>query len=88
MKILRWSALCACTALLAPASARACSACFVRADDTTVKAASLSIVFLFVILLGILGGVAGFFITLMRRARRAEIAELAEEGRVLLEEES
>ncbi|NJL18920.1 MAG: hypothetical protein HC901_01000 [Bdellovibrionaceae bacterium] len=70
--------------LLASAPAQACSACFVRSDDNTVKAASLSIVFLFFILMAILSCVAGFFFTLMRRARRAEIVELAEEGRALL----
>ena len=53
---------------LAPASARACAACYGQSDSPLAAGMNWAILALLGVIVSVLGGVAGFFIFLARRA--------------------
>ena len=63
--------------LAASPAAHACSACFGDPNSSLTKGANMGIAFLLVVIVSVLGGVAGFFVFLARRSRpSAEGADL------------
>ena len=69
--------------LVVPRAALACPVCFGQNDSPMARAANISILAMLVVVVGVLGGFASFFIHLMRRARLVtnEAAGPAESGR-------
>ena len=58
--------------LAAPRAAFACPVCFGENDSPMALAMNMGILFMLVIVAGVLGAFASFFIYLIRRARRVE----------------
>jgi hypothetical protein len=56
--------------LAAPRAAMACPVCFGNSDSPMAIATNMGIIAMLVVVAGVLGGFASFFIYLMRRARR------------------
>jgi hypothetical protein len=56
--------------LAAPRAALACPVCFGNSDSPMAIATNMGIIAMLVVVAGVLGGFASFFIYLMRRARR------------------
>jgi hypothetical protein len=56
--------------LAAPRAAFACPVCFGDSDSPMALAMNMGILFMLIIVAGVLGAFASFFIYLMRRARR------------------
>ena len=66
----------------APRAALACPVCFGNSNAPMAVAMNMGIIVMLVIVAGVLGGFASFFIYLMRRAKRAaEQTDPAETGR-------
>ena len=57
--------------LAAPRAAFACPVCFGQSDSPMALAMNMGILFMLVIVAGVLGAFASFFIYLIARARRA-----------------
>ena len=81
MKLLR-AGMCSWLALVfvlaAPGAALACPVCFGQNDSPLATAMNMGIVFMLVVVAGVLGGFASFFIYLMRRGKR--VAAQSESG--------
>ena len=60
----------ACFVLAAPRVALACPVCFGNSDSPMAIATNMAILAMLVVVVGVLGGFATFFIYLMRRGRR------------------
>jgi hypothetical protein len=58
--------------LAAPRAAFACPVCFGENDSPMALAMNMGILFMLIIVAGVLGAFASFFIYLIRRARRVE----------------
>ena len=58
--------------LAAPRAAFACPVCFGENDSPMALAVNMGIIAMLVVVAGVLGAFASFFIYLIRRARRAE----------------
>jgi hypothetical protein len=56
--------------LAAPRAAFACPVCFGDNDSPMAVAMKMGIIFMLIIVAGVLGGFASFFIYLIRRAKR------------------
>ena len=56
--------------LAAPRAAFACPVCFGENDSPMALAMNMGILFMLIIVAGVLGGFASYFIYLIRRARR------------------
>ena len=56
--------------LAAPRAALACPVCFGNSDAPMAIATNMGILAMLVVVVGVLGGFASFFIYLMRRAKR------------------
>jgi hypothetical protein len=56
--------------LAAPRAALACPVCFGNGDSPMAVAAKMGVIAMLVVVAGVLGGFASFFIYLMRRAKR------------------
>jgi hypothetical protein len=56
--------------LTAPRAALACPVCFGNSDSPMAIATNMGIIAMLVVVAGVLGGFATFFIYLMRRAKR------------------
>ena len=56
--------------LAAPRAALACPVCFGNSDSPMAIATNMGIIAMLVVVAGVLGGFATFFIYLMRRAKR------------------
>ena len=56
--------------LAAPRAALACPVCFGNSDSPMAIAMNMGIIMMLVVVAGVLGGFASFFIYLMRRAKR------------------
>jgi hypothetical protein len=56
----------------APRAAFACPVCFGENDSPMALAMNMGILFMLIIVAGVLGAFASFFIYLIRRARRVE----------------
>jgi hypothetical protein len=68
--------------LAAPRAALACPVCFGNSDSPMAIAMNMGIIVMLVVVAGVLGGFASFFIYLMRRAKRvAEQTDPGETGR-------
>ena len=66
---------------LLPRAVSACSVCFGDSDSPQAKGAGMAILFLLGITAGVLGGMATFFIYLIRRAKRfSSTASAAQSG--------
>ena len=65
--------------LAAPRAALACPVCFGNSDAPMAIATNMGIIAMLVVVAGVLGGFASFFIYLMRRAKLVA-AEEASEG--------
>jgi hypothetical protein len=61
----------ACLFAAAPAAAFACPVCFGQSDSPMAIATNMGIIAMLVVVAGVLGAFASFFIYLMRRARLA-----------------
>jgi hypothetical protein len=57
-------------AVAAPRAALACPVCFGNSDSPLAIATNMGIIAMLVVVAGVLGGFATFFIYLMRRAKR------------------
>ena len=62
-------------ALLSPAGAFACAACFGQSDSNMAKSVNAGIFSLMAVLVAVLAGAGCFFVFLARRATAAAIAE-------------
>jgi hypothetical protein len=62
-------------ALAAPRAALACPVCFGNSDSPMAIAAKMGIFAMLIVVAGVLGGFASFFIYLMRRAKIAAAKE-------------
>jgi hypothetical protein len=60
--------------LAAPGAAFACPVCFGQSDSPLAIATNLGVIAMLVVVVGVLGSFAAFFIYLARRARMAEHA--------------
>jgi heme/copper-type cytochrome/quinol oxidase subunit 2 len=60
--------------LAAPRAALACPVCFGQSDAPMAKAMNMGIMLMLVVVLTVLGGFISFIVTLVRRARLAEMA--------------
>lgn len=58
--------------IAAPRAAFACPVCFGENDSPMALAMNMGILFMLIIVAGVLGAFASFFIYLIRRARRVE----------------
>lgn len=63
--------------LVAPRAALACPVCFGQNDSPIAKAMNSGILAMLVVVVGVLGAFASFFIHLMRRAKLAAAQETA-----------
>jgi hypothetical protein len=61
--------------LAAPRAAFACPVCFGENDSPMALAVNMGIIAMLVVVAGVLGAFASFFIYLMRRAKRAAAQE-------------
>jgi hypothetical protein len=61
--------------LAAPRAAFACPVCFGENDSPMALAMNMGILFMLIIVAGVLGAFASFFIYLIRRARRVDEQE-------------
>jgi hypothetical protein len=61
--------------LTAPRAALACPVCFGNSDSPMAIATNMGIIAMLVVVAGVLGGFATFFIYLMRRAKRVAARE-------------
>jgi hypothetical protein len=61
--------------LAAPRAALACPVCFGDSNSPLAIATNMGIIAMLVVVAGVLGGFASFFIYLMRRARRVAAQE-------------
>jgi hypothetical protein len=66
--------------LAAPRAALACPVCFGNSDSPMAIAMNMGIIMMLVVVAGVLGGFASFFIYLMRRAKRVAQAHPVETG--------
>jgi heme/copper-type cytochrome/quinol oxidase subunit 2 len=57
-----------------PMDAAACAVCFGNAEDPITKSIAWGILFLLAVIVSVLGGIAGFFIYLARRAAAVNAA--------------
>jgi hypothetical protein len=57
--------------LAVPRAALACPVCFGNSDSPMAIATKMGVIAMLVVVAGVLGGFASFFIYLMRRAKRA-----------------
>jgi len=64
--------------LAAPRSAMACPVCFGQSDSPMAIATNMGIIAMLVVVAGVLGAFASFFIYLMRRAKLAAAQETSE----------
>jgi hypothetical protein len=71
--------------LVTPRAVLACPVCFGQSDSPLAKAINLGVLAMLVVVAGVLGSFASFFIYLIRRARMADRAHPAESGRSILE---
>jgi len=62
----------------APRAAMACPVCFGQSDSPMATAAKLGVIAMLVVVVGMLGAFATFFVYLMRRARIAAAQETSE----------
>ena len=62
-------------ALAVPRAALACPVCFGNSDSPMALAANMGIFAMLIVVAGVLGGFASFFIYLMRRAKLAAAKE-------------
>ena len=60
---------------LSARAATACATCFGAADSPQTKAANMAILFLLAVVVAVLGGVATFFLRLLRNEAPLEEAE-------------
>jgi hypothetical protein len=60
--------------LAAPRAALACPVCFGQSDAPMAQAMNKGIMLMLVVIVAVLGGFASFIVTLVRRARLAELA--------------
>ena len=67
-------ALIALLLLAAPRAALACPVCFGQSDAPMAQAMNMGIMLMLVVVVAVLGGFASFIISLVRRARLAELA--------------
>jgi hypothetical protein len=65
-------------AVAAPRAALACPVCFGKSDSPMAIAMNLGILAMLIVVVGVLGGFASFFIYLMRRAKIAAASESEE----------
>jgi hypothetical protein len=65
-------------AVAAPRAALACPVCFGNSDSPMAIAMNLGILAMLIVVAGVLGGFASFFIYLMRRAKIAAASESEE----------
>jgi hypothetical protein len=71
-------------AVAAPRAALACPVCFGNSDSPMAAATNTGIFAMLIVVVGVLGGFASFFIYLMRRARLVvDVSGPAEAGRHL-----
>ena len=61
--------------LAAPRAAFACPVCFGDSNAPMAVAMNIGIIFMLIVVAGVLGGFASFFIYLMRRAKRVATQE-------------
>ena len=61
--------------IAAPRAALACPVCFGNSDSPMAIATNMGILAMLVVVAGVLGGFASFFIYLMRRAKRVAAQE-------------
>ena len=61
--------LCLC---FVPASALACAACFGKSDSSMARGMNWGIASLLVVVIGVLGGIASFFIYIARKSAMAD----------------
>jgi heme/copper-type cytochrome/quinol oxidase subunit 2 len=59
--------------LAAPRAALACPVCFGQSDAPMAKAMNMGIMLMLVVVVAVLGGFVSFIVTLVRRARLAEM---------------
>jgi hypothetical protein len=69
------SALLTVLLLAAPRAAFACPVCFGQNDSPMALAVNMGIIAMLIVVAGVLGAFASFFIYLMRRAKRAAAQE-------------
>ncbi len=60
--------------LAAPRAALACPVCFGQSDAPMAQAMNMGIMLMLVVVVAVLGGFAAFIVSLVRRARLAELA--------------
>ena len=77
MSRLRMFAL-SCLVFAAPRSAMACPVCFGQSDSPMAIATNMGIIAMLVVVAGVLGAFASFFIYLMRRAKLVAAQETSE----------
>jgi len=68
-----------CLLLVAPHAALACPVCFGQNDSPLANAMNLGIIAMLVVVAGVLGAFATFFIYLIRRAKLVAAKEASEE---------
>jgi len=64
--------------LAAPRAALACPVCFGQSDSPMAIAMNMGIIAMLIVVAGVLGGFASFFIYLMRRAKLVAAKEASE----------
>jgi hypothetical protein len=64
---------------LAPRAVLACPVCFGASDEPMALATNMGIIAMLVVVVGVLGAFASFFIYLMRRAKMAAQIDVEEE---------
>jgi hypothetical protein len=67
-----------CLVFAVPRSALACPVCFGQSDSPMAIATNMGIIAMLVVVAGVLGAFASFFIYLMRRAKLAAAQETSE----------
>jgi hypothetical protein len=67
--------VCACLLLAAPRAALACPVCFGNSDSPLALATNMGIIAMLVVVAGMIGAFATFFIYLNRRAKRVAAQE-------------
>lgn len=69
---------CSCLILAAPRTAMACPVCFGQSDSPMAIATNMGIIAMLVVVAGVLGAFASFFIYLIRRAKLVAAEETSE----------
>ena len=70
---------CALGAALAPQPLLACAACFGQSDSNLAKGMNMGIFSLLVVVVSVLGGIAGFFIYLARKSAATAAASASQD---------